>query len=186
MQSAYYISDDDFNKVNERSKVNKNDVLISMIGTVGEVYRVAEDPDYAIKNLGLFKVSDDVKSKYLYYYLQSNYAHEYICSHQAGSTQQYISLGNLRNMPIRLPDSQEVMEKIVDILSSFDKKIELNTRINKKLNDLSECIINNMVCISDSTILVKDFVVSMRNGSTPRRLTNTGIMEIFLELKQVK
>ena len=38
--SAYKISNEDFVNVNKRSKVDKNDILITMIGTVGNLYYV--------------------------------------------------------------------------------------------------------------------------------------------------
>src|SRR5687768_5975401 len=53
--TAYLISHEDFDTINKRSKVDQWDVLISMIGTVGEPCLVREVPDYAIKNIGLFK-----------------------------------------------------------------------------------------------------------------------------------
>ena len=67
LSSANTISEVDFSSINQRSKVDRNDILISMIGTVGTVYRVSEEPNYAIKNIGLFKLSDEIKSKYLYF-----------------------------------------------------------------------------------------------------------------------
>ena len=35
-QNAYLISEQDYDEVNKRSKVNQWDVLISMIGTIGK------------------------------------------------------------------------------------------------------------------------------------------------------
>ena len=52
---AYYISEKEYKKINERSLVEQWDVLMSMIGTVGEVAVVKNTPDYAIKNVALFK-----------------------------------------------------------------------------------------------------------------------------------
>ena len=57
LSDAYLISEEDFDHINKRSKVDKWDVLISMIGTVGEPCLIKEEPDFAIKNIGLFKTS---------------------------------------------------------------------------------------------------------------------------------
>ena len=52
--SANLISESDYNKINERSKVDTNDILISMIGTVGLVSLVVDpNVNFAIKNVGL-------------------------------------------------------------------------------------------------------------------------------------
>ena len=135
-----YISDEDFNKINERSLVEVNDILYSMIGTVGLVHRVSTKPDYAIKNMGLFKISDELKSKWLYYYLHSPEAKNEINSKLSGSTQKFISLGNLRNISIKYPVNSQDAQKIVSILETIDKKIMINNQINKTLYKTGELL----------------------------------------------
>ncbi len=132
-KTAKTISPIDYETINKRSKVDVNDILFSMIGTIGSVCRIASEPNFAIKNMGLFKVSDEIRSKYLYYYLQSPTAKEYIASATSGSTQQYISLGSLRKLPIKYPSQQSDMQRMVEILDSLQKKITLNNRINDYL-----------------------------------------------------
>ena len=133
LDSAYCISEKDFNKVNERSAVNINDILYSMIGTIGLMYRVESQPNYAIKNMGLFKISDEIKSKWLYYYLKSPKMKNYIKSLLNGSTQQYITLSNLRQIPIEMPENEGDMKKIIKVLDLIDKKIQINTKTNDNL-----------------------------------------------------
>ena len=130
--SAYKISLMDFDFVNQRSKVDKWDVLISMIGTVGDVCLVSEEPDFAIKNVGLIKTGNKDFAFFLYYYLKSPLAQNDIASRLKGTTQQYLSLGEIRKFPIRLPPLAE-QKRIADILSSLDDKIELNNKINDNL-----------------------------------------------------
>lgn len=99
------ISEYDYNKINERSKVDTNDILISMIGTVGVVSLIIEEKvNFAIKNVGLFKTSKS--PQYIYYllcYLKSKKTAQHIEKCLAGSTQKYISLTELRKMPIIIP-----------------------------------------------------------------------------------
>src|SRR5882724_7788663 len=71
LDNAYFISQEDFEAINKRSKVDQWDVLISMIGTVGEPCLIKEEPDFAIKNIGLFKCTGEVEGRWLYYYLRS-------------------------------------------------------------------------------------------------------------------
>ena len=48
---ASLISEDDFQKIQKRSRVKQWDILFSMIGSVGRVYlEESSNPDYAIKN----------------------------------------------------------------------------------------------------------------------------------------
>ncbi len=134
-ENASYISEEDYNKINERSLVEINDVLYSMIGTVGLVYRVDQQPNYAIKNMGLFKIHDELKSKWLYYYLNSPKAKEKILSMLSGSTQKFISLSNLRNLEIEFPQNIDDAKRIIKICESIDKKIKLNNEINNNLEE---------------------------------------------------
>ena len=140
ISSTYNISNEDFEKVNRRSKVDKWDVLISMIGTVGEVFLVSDEPNYAIKNLGLFKVGDELNSKWLFYYLKSQHGQNQIKLSLQGSTQQYISLKSLRNLLIYIPETEKETKSIVSFLSLLDKKIELNQKMNETLEEIAKIL----------------------------------------------
>jgi type I restriction enzyme S subunit len=139
LTSTYLISDEDFQQINKRSKVDKWDVLFSMIGTIGEMVVVENEIDFAIKNVGLFKTNDEYISKWIYYYFKSPEAQNEVSYRLKGSTQQYISLTDLRNFPIKMP-SKELVKEIVEILSSLDDKIELNNKINQELETLAQTL----------------------------------------------
>lgn len=68
---SYFISNEDFDKINLRSKVEINDILFTMIGTIGEIGLVKNEPDYAIKNVGLIKTNNELLSRFLKHYLKS-------------------------------------------------------------------------------------------------------------------
>ena len=74
-----------------------------------------------------------------YYYLHSDNAQENILKNIKGSTQQYIALKDLRLLPIGLPPI-EIRQRIVEILKSFDDKIELNRRINANLEAQAQAL----------------------------------------------
>ncbi|GAW87485.1 type I restriction enzyme, S subunit [Bathymodiolus platifrons methanotrophic gill symbiont] len=137
--SAYHISSEDYIKVNKRSKVNQWDVLLSMIGTVGEVCLIDVEPNFAIKNVGLFKCGDETKGKWLYYFLKSKSGQHYIYSRLSGTTQKYITLGELRNFPIPNPPLPE-QKAVTNTLSVFDEKIELLREQNETLETLAQTI----------------------------------------------
>ena len=142
--NAYFISEDDYQKIIKRSKVDKWDVIISMIGEYcGFCYVEDSDfTDYAVKNVGIFKVGERIKSLWLYYYLTSPEGKAQLKSIRAGSSQPYISLGALRDLIIPVP-SIEKMKEIVSILSSLDRKIELNNKINADLEEMAQAIFKN-------------------------------------------
>lgn len=140
LTDAYLISDGDFEAINKRSKVDRWDVLISMIGTVGESCLIKEEPGFAIKNIGLFKTKTEADGKWLYYFLQSNEAQQSIHEQSRGTTQQYIPLGALREFPILVCDDLEEQKAIVEVLGALDDKIELNRRMNATLEAVARAL----------------------------------------------
>jgi len=140
LENAYKISVEDFKAINKRSKVDRWDVLITMIGTVGEPCLVKNEPGFAIKNIGLFKSKGELEGKWLYYYLLSPAAQHLIRTYSRGSTQQYIPLGALREFPVMVPSDRREMEAIAQILGSLDDKIELNRKMNETLEAMAQAI----------------------------------------------
>lgn len=134
--SCYYISEKDYNKINERSKVDKWDVLMTMIGTVGRLLLVKDEPEYAIKNMALFKVGNEDRAKWLYYYLSTSAIQSYFEMIASGTSQHFIGLGHLRNLKIE--DYNHASKRITDILSTFDSLIELNNKRVKALEQMAE------------------------------------------------
>lgn len=138
--NTYLISESDYNFVNQRSKVDQWDILFSMIGTIGESAIVKEQPKYAIKNVGLFKThGNQLLASWIYYYFHSLQAKEEMNACMKGSTQQYISLTDLRNFPIEMP-SEDYQRKVVSVLSSLDDKIDLLNRENATLEAMAETL----------------------------------------------
>lgn len=134
-ESAYLISEADFNKINERSQVHKWDVIVSMIGEYcGYCYvERNENINYAVKNVGLYKTGSKLEAEWLYYYLISPIGKAILNSVKSGSSQPYLTLGGLRKLPILQPVNKESKVKIVKVLSDLDAKIELNNKINAEL-----------------------------------------------------
>ncbi|MDK9430301.1 restriction endonuclease subunit S [Gallibacterium anatis] len=140
LSKSYYISKDDAIEINKRSKVNKFDILISMIGTVGEVCFIDQEPNFVVKNVGILKNKDKFHAKWLYFYLKSQEAQNIIKERLNGTTQQYLSLGELRKLPILKPISENHLINTVEILDNFEKKITLNTQTNQTLEQIAQAI----------------------------------------------
>lgn len=133
-----YISEADYNKINDRSKVHKGDILFAMIGTIGNPVVVKKDPDFAIKNVALFKISKEHDSYFLKYYLDSKFVIDKMASEAKGTTQKFVGLGYLRDFKIKLPSlsEQKSIVKKLDALSTETKKLEAIYK--QKLSDLEE------------------------------------------------
>ena len=154
IEKANLISENDFYNINQRSKVNTNDILLSMIGTVGLISYVIDNPvTFAIKNVGLFKTSD--QPLFVYYidsYLRNMQTQQIIYQSLRGSTQKYISLTELRNLPIYMPTIEE-LKNFNNIVHGLYEKIINNTKENIKLkkilNNLLPKLISDNINLSD-------------------------------------
>jgi len=139
-EDAYFINEEDYREINKRSRLQIGDVLFTMIGTVGEVCRITEEPDFAIKNIGVFRPAELSDSVWIYYYLLSPEGRKNIEEAKRGTTQQFIGLKELREFPIHFPHDSFYRRKQLKILELIDEKIESNNSLSKTLEDIAQTI----------------------------------------------
>ena len=158
-ENSNTISAIDYAIINKRSKVDTGDILYSMIGNIGTVYKVEEkEINFAIKNVALFKSSQKQELRnYLYLFLTSNDMSRYLVNEVSGSIQKFIGLGSLRKIPFlyNMPKIEEFNLRIADMF----KKLENSKLENQKLSELRDWLLpmlmNGQVRIdklSDQTI----------------------------------
>lgn len=137
-EKVQYISEADYIKINERSAVSKGDVLFAMIGTIGTPVVVDMEPNFAIKNVALFKVPNTQNSRFLKYYLDTEVVKKKMDAEAKGTTQRFVGLGYLRSFPIYippLPEQQRIVTQL-DALSAETKRLE--AIYQQKLDNLAE------------------------------------------------
>lgn len=128
VQNVKYISQEDFDAINKRSKVDVGDMLFAMIGTIGFPTVVTDEPSYAIKNVALFKKrQDDQNMDFFKYFLESPYAIESMLAQAKGAAQKFVGLRVLRSFNIPLPpkvEQKRIVEKLDALLTRIDTAIE--------------------------------------------------------------
>lgn len=139
---TYLISKNDYNQINLRSKVDQWDVIISMIGEYCGFVFIEENKkiEYAIKNVGLFKTGNEAEGRWLFYYLNSSLGSHQLRLRRSGTSQPYLSLGSLRELPIVYPTKPEEKQSIVNILSNLDLKIDNLQKQNKILEKIAQLL----------------------------------------------
>ncbi len=122
LSNCSLISETDYIKINERSKVDIGDVLMPMIGTVGNPVIVDIEPCFAIKNVALikFKSNSKVLNVYIQELLKSDYFDDVVLSKVRGGTQKFISLGDIRKLEILVPPI-ELQNEFADFVKQIDK-----------------------------------------------------------------
>ena len=118
-----YISELDYIKISERSKVDRNDILFAMIGSIGNPVLVFTDTKFSIKNMALFKnISSIIDMRYLYWFLF--FSQETMKKKASGAVQSFVSLKFLREFLFPLPplaEQRRVVERIEELLPLVEK-----------------------------------------------------------------
>jgi type I restriction enzyme S subunit len=153
LNQTYNISKEDYDQANKRSKVHKHDILFSMIGTIGIVnYVLYDEINFAIKNVGLIKTSERKEvAEYVLFYLKSEYAKNHIASNLNGSTQSYVTLSFLREMPILLPTQKVILEFEIKVKKIVDL-IYLKSQETQKLQALQSLLLAKMASIENNRV----------------------------------
>ena len=129
-----YITDEAAEKLN-KYRVKTNDVIISVVGTVGSVAQIDEilNDAYLTENCDNLQVDESICLKsYLKYYLLSEDGRKEIIANTVGSTQPKLPIYGIENFNIKLP-SLDNQKRIINLLNSIDTKIKLNNEINNNL-----------------------------------------------------
>ena len=139
----HYISEKDFNEINKRSKVNAHDILMGMIGTIGNLALIREKTNFAIKNVALIKYTGCVNYNFLYQALQSPLVVNQLSGTLDGGTQKFISLGKIRKLSIPYSGEEEA-NKIGAYLENLDSLITLHQRKLEKLQQIKKAMLEKM------------------------------------------
>ena len=100
--------------------------------------------DNTIFHYHIWKIVEDkdvVDRRFFYYYLK--FATGGFLGALNGSVMVHITKSSMEKMIIRIPKKLEDQRRIASILSSLDRKIELNNKINADLEEMAQAIFKN-------------------------------------------
>lgn len=116
-----YIKEEDYKKINLRSEVTRGDIIMPMIGTIGNPIIVNTDIRFAIKNVALIKFNNNtLQNIYVKYFLGSDYFDFSVLRNIRGGTQKFIALKDLRDLDILVPPL-ELQNQFASFVEEIDK-----------------------------------------------------------------
>jgi restriction endonuclease S subunit len=149
-----------------RSIAHRNDVVVTISGTLGQIAYIPEDSMYEayLCSQRQFRVTFDAEKvfvPYIVYYFHTYEGQHKILSfaNQTGVPALSQPLKNFKNIEVKLP-AIEVQKKIASVALSLDGKIELNNRINENLEQQIQTILLDLIK-SDSQ---KDSIENVKLG----------------------
>lgn len=120
---------------NLEKKPSYNDILISRVGTIGEVFIINKKLYFTDNFIWLSNFKKElINPKYLYYLLNKN--KKIFKKMNSGSTQPLLVKSKVLNIKLKLPDLK-TQESIIDIIEPFEK---ISNNIDAKLNSISKII----------------------------------------------
>lgn len=131
-----FLSKEDFENENKRTKVKCGDVLLTIVGTVGRVAVVPNNlPSFTLqRSVAVLHPDEDVCSgRYLMYALRGK--RSYIESHSKGVAQKGIYLKEVSGIDLPVP-SKEVQEQIIEKLDKMNSIIKSRQLELEKLDEL--------------------------------------------------
>ncbi len=142
MSNVSLISFEDFNAINQRSKVDIGDIIFGMIGTIGNPI-ILERDDFAIKNVALLKNGGSIDNRFLLQLLKSPVFELYMKKENAGGTQKFLGLSQIRNLNFLVPELSE-QKKIGEFFSQLDKLLTLYQRKVEHLQEQKKSLLKQM------------------------------------------
>lgn len=116
-----------------KSKVLPDDILTNKIANPGSIYIMPdlECPVTCGMNLFLIRFSSEVNQRYMYYCMKNS--ESYIKGLAHGTTTKTITKDDVRDIKLLIHNDVDEQRRISEVLTSLDKKIELNRKINDNL-----------------------------------------------------
>lgn len=128
----------------QRTKLKGGELIVTVVGTCGKTAIVP--PQFVGCNLVratcLIDIEDETICRWIKYYIDSPQGQAYINRNLNTTVQATLNVKNLNEMPIPFY-SKEYTSNVVKILSSLDRKIELNNKINADLEEMAQAVFKN-------------------------------------------
>lgn len=125
--------------------VNVGDIIYSRRGDIEKCAFVSQREEGWLCGTGCLRIrinSQKANPRFIAYLLSTNKSKKWIVGNAVGTTMLNLNTGILRELPLLLPD-RKMQDSVVDILKSFDDKIELNKQINDNLEQQAQALFNS-------------------------------------------
>ena len=129
--------------VKNQKELNEQTLLVSINGTIGNVAKYNNEPCILGKSACYINVIKEVDKEFTYYVLTSANFKRNITNEATGTTIKNVSLKQMREYKFNIPCNIADQRRIASILSSLDRKIELNNKINADLEEMAQAIFKN-------------------------------------------
>ena len=135
-QNTKYINEHIYKELSRTRCIVENDILISMIGTIGEAVIVKqEDLFFYGQNMYILRLNNKlVNHKFFLYYFTAPFILNSLLSKKNSSNQGYLKAGQIENLKIPIPPLpvQTEIVKILDALTALTSELTSELTLRRK------------------------------------------------------
>ncbi len=139
LTNVRYLTKEDFEVENKRTDVQKGDVLLTIVGTIGRTHVVKENEKYTFqRSVGVIKPKNNtLNGTFLSTYLHTEEAIDQLESGGHGSSQKGIYLKDVKKLLIPIPEygKQLEFENFVELIDKSKFNIQEHIRLMEELLD---------------------------------------------------
>jgi len=145
LDDVKYIDGSNFSKLN-RSKLYKDDIMFTYVGTVGEVAIIKEnDRFYLAPNVSRIRILSENSPEFISHYMRTgNFYKSIILPLIATSSQPALSMENIRKFGIMLPCNRAEQDKLAEFFDNLDHLITLHQRKCEKYKNIKLGLIRKL------------------------------------------
>lgn len=134
-----FVPQDYYDKLDEKRKARKDDILYSVVGSFGIPVFMKEDKAFVFqRHIAILRPDNEkIVPRFLFYTMLTKDFYAKADAAAIGAAQRTVSLTALRNMEICIPDKIQ-QSKIVDTLAAYDDLIENNQKQIKLLEEAAQ------------------------------------------------
>lgn len=126
-ESDRRISEDEYNNIHSNFKLQKGDVLLTIVGSIGETAILSQSKGVTFqRSVAFLRPSDKISSEFLYSEIQGQKFQKALNVRKSTSAQPGIYLGDLGTIPIEFPTSDEEQMQIGSYFQNLDNLITLH------------------------------------------------------------
>ena len=140
------VDDEALQKINNRSRLQKGDILFSGIGTIGRTYLIDEEPNNWNTSESVFNLRPikEIPSEFLYLLLLSDWFQQYVNVHAQGAVQQGIRMGDIKSCPMSIPTSVTITN-VTKLVKPMISEVKNNQRKNLRLAQLRDTLLPKLM-----------------------------------------
>lgn len=147
LANLLYISTEKFNFFKNRfGAPEKGDILITAVGTIGDVYLVQNEVFYFKdgNTIWVRKIKGLVLPEYLRMMLGSNFYREKLNNIAGGSSQKALTIQKLEDMEVPVPSISE-QKKLIEVISSVENKTKIYIQIKNNFNQIKKGLAQDLL-----------------------------------------